>query len=140
MVDTLSLNLLEATVEQLKARQSNCWDYQKVCTLLNPLETTVVFKIPLSLGRYEDKWIWSEEHNGKFSVRSAYSLIYRIENESNGDFSTSHELVPVWKEIWKMRVLHKIHVFAWSACREGLSCQLNLHKKGLNLDRVCLLP
>lgn len=37
-----------------------------------------------------------------------------------------------------MKVLHKIKLFAWRACKDKLSCVLNLQKKKVQVDLLCV--
>lgn len=61
-----------------------------VKTMFNPITTTTIFKIVLSLYPHADKCIWTEENDGKFSVRSVYQLIKIFRMQSLGESSNAH--------------------------------------------------
>lgn len=65
-------------------------------------------------------------------MRSVYRLVQKTELAFLGDCSTSNELLPMWKGLWKMRVPYKIYLFAWRAYKEGLLSLQNLIKRKLN--------
>ncbi|CAI9782465.1 unnamed protein product [Fraxinus pennsylvanica] len=45
----------------------------------------------------------------------------------------------LWKHLWKMKVPHKVKVFAWKACKHGLPTSLNLAKKHILGQSLCSL-
>lgn len=57
---------------------------------------------------------------------------------AKGETSSHHELHIVWKHLWKMKLPHKICIFAWRACKDGLTCLHNLHKWRVEIDGFCL--
>lgn len=60
--------------------------------------------------------------DGNFGVRSAYCLIENEERNQDGECSFTIVQSKLWKAIWKMKVPHKICIFTWWACTDGLPC------------------
>ncbi|CAN1163715.1 Putative ribonuclease H protein At1g65750 [Linum perenne] len=53
----------------------------------------------------DDEWVWGEETNGKFSIRSAYNLIHSAGPTSSPEF---------WRRIWSWKGPNKIPIsFGW---------------------------
>ncbi|KAL4319432.1 hypothetical protein GQ457_18G015740 [Hibiscus cannabinus] len=59
----------------------------------------------------EDQPFWRWESNGQFSARSAYG--YLISDATNG-------IDMIWKKIWKLKVPHRVRLFAWLVWHERL--------------------
>lgn len=67
--NTLSLEPHTATVSMLMDTSSSYWNLEALYSLLDdPKTAAAIQKIPLSSSHYSDKWIWSGEKNGNFSV------------------------------------------------------------------------
>lgn len=71
-------------------------------------------------------------------------FVVHIDFTNNIDFLTLGEnsntsvVNSLWKDMWTMRVPHKIRLFAWCACRNGLPSFQNLQRKNINLDSNCV--
>lgn len=87
-LDTLGLNIEQATVDKLIDQNTMSWNLQNIHGLFNPLVAATILKMPLSFTSYPDKCIWNEEKDGRFSVRSAYRLIQGGPLENSGECST----------------------------------------------------
>nr|XP_011462054.1 PREDICTED: uncharacterized protein LOC105350808 [Fragaria vesca subsp. vesca] len=69
-----------------------------------------ILALLISSREYQDRWIWSEDKLGKFSVKTAYHLARK--------HVLDHEHVPnpnslLWNKIWKAKVSGKVKVCAW---------------------------
>ncbi|MFS7948184.1 putative reverse transcriptase zinc-binding domain-containing protein [Helianthus anomalus] len=78
-----------------------------------------------SLTGDSDKWQWSVDASGLFSVNSAYELM-------NRDKCVVNRIV--WE--WCRWVPSKCNVFAWRAVLERLPTRLELCKRGIGLPEV----
>jgi len=70
----------------------------------------------------KDKWIWKEEPDGNYTVRSAYNIL-----RSNGQRSNSN----VFKELWEVSALPTALFFTWRAILNRLPIRINLAKRGV---------
>ncbi|KAL6214411.1 hypothetical protein ACLB2K_013845 [Fragaria x ananassa] len=71
-----------------------------------------ILALPISSRGHHDRWIWSEDKKGKFTVKSAYHLARK--------HVLDHEVTPnpsslLWNKIWKAHVPSKVKVCAWKA-------------------------
>lgn len=110
-----------------------------IVSYFNPIIAVSIQKVPLISSHHEDKFIWREEKNGKFSIRSAYQLIHRYQQMNQRENSTCQALVPFWKALYKIRVPHKIKVFVWRTCLNGLPSFSNLKRRQVAMEGKCAL-
>ncbi|XP_042950144.1 uncharacterized protein LOC122282259 [Carya illinoinensis] len=127
------------TVDTLINGETRWWDISKVRALFNPIIAEKILKIVICPEGYEDRWMWSEERSGEFSVRSAYKLLQKGLYDAVGQSSNSSSLNSLWKAIWKMKLPLKIRIFAWKLCKDCLPIGLNLIKKHVDIDPKCCL-
>ncbi|XP_042944657.1 uncharacterized protein LOC122278542 [Carya illinoinensis] len=127
------------TVDTLINGETRWWDISKVRALFNPIIAEKILKIVICPEGYEDRWMWSEERSGEFSVRSAYKLLQKGLYDAVGQSSNSSSLNSLWKAIWKMKLPLKIRIFAWKLCKDYLPTGLNLIKRHVDIDpKRCL--
>ncbi|KAL6176865.1 hypothetical protein ACLB2K_053497 [Fragaria x ananassa] len=99
--------------------------------------TSIINKIlalPISSRAHQDKWIWSEDKLGKFSVKTAYHLARKR--------VLDHDNVPnpsslLWNKIWKAKVPGKVKVCAWKAASNILPTRSRLSERGVDIDNQC---
>ncbi|KAK9984473.1 hypothetical protein SO802_033998 [Lithocarpus litseifolius] len=100
------------------------WKAEVLAALFLPYEVDIIQSIPLSSRLPEDKLVWAETSNGKFSVRSAYTVATRL--SSNPNSGTSSDMGPgrqFWKRLWALPLPHKTRHFAWRALPRHTSHQ-----------------
>ncbi|KAJ9564431.1 hypothetical protein OSB04_000397 [Centaurea solstitialis] len=73
-----------------------------------------------------DKWVWSWDSNGVFSV-SKLSLLIQLKMSSPSPASMT-------KLIWNRLVPTKVNVFFWRVCNDGIPTRLALHNRGISLE------
>lgn len=61
-----------------------------------------------------------------------------IEKEEERECSTRDYRIPLWKRMWHLNIPAKTKIFTWKACMNGLLTFINLQKKGITVDEVCL--
>lgn len=71
-------------------------------------------------------------------IHSAYQLIQKCVMSYVGDCSHSSDLIPLWRDFWKMKVPNKVRLFAWRAGTEGLPSLANLKKSISSIDSSCI--
>ena len=98
----------------------------------------MIKSIPISSRLPPDKMIWAATPNGKFSVKRAYSIAMQQENRvDQGASSDNNQIQWFWKKIWDLPLPHKVHHFAWRACKDVLPIKANLvHRKVIH-DQIC---
>jgi hypothetical protein len=98
-------------------------------------------KIPL--GRLEeDLWAWSAEKHGMYTIKSAYKLLashYRYTELAKSKVlnSSCAENNPIWRKLWKLKVLPKIKSFWWRVINNYMPVQANLVKRHMKVQTIC---
>lgn len=86
-----------------------------------PPEAEAILNIPLRYGGGDDFLAWAHERSGIYSVKSPYhALVTRKERaalEEGTVTNTSQTDEQMWKLLWKLKVLTKVHVFWWRVVR-----------------------
>ena len=67
-----------------------------------------------------DDWVWTTDPSSQYSTQSVYNMLRgkTIEGTQDGAF----------EELWKLKVLSKILVFAWRLLRDRLPTKINLQR------------
>ena len=66
----------------------------------------------------DDQWVWKAEPSGQYTARSAYGVLW-------GEVSGEHQ-DEAFKELWNLKLLPKIAIFAWRLIRNRLPTKSNL--------------
>ncbi|KAK7843168.1 putative ribonuclease h protein [Quercus suber] len=117
---------------------SNEWDIDKLGQWFLLDDKDAILGIPLSSTSTSDRLVWAENKSGKFTVKSAYTLVLDEQKGSGlGHCSNGMARRKLWKAIWKLHLLQKIKLFAWKAGRDILASKENLAKRKITPDGVC---
>ncbi|MCI22238.1 F-box family protein, partial [Trifolium medium] len=87
----------------------------------------------------EDRWIWVEEGDGMFSVKSCYNLLSRLVTP-NLPLSGLDSFV--FNYIWKSSAPSKVCAFTWQAILDKIPSRINLSRHGVIKppeSKVCVL-
>ena len=68
-----------------------------------------------------DGWVWKPEHSGNYSTRSAYNLLHGGVAEEIADYA--------FGDLWKLKILVKVSIFAWRLIRDRLPTKSNLRRR-----------
>ena len=105
-----------------------------------PFEVDTILNMPLSYTLPEEKLIWIGNKRGEFTIKSAYYIACSlVEAEETSESSAGNPRTPLSKKIWNLKIPCKIWMFAWRACMNGLLTRLNLSRKGVNINPICLI-
>ena len=84
-------------------------------------DVDAILNISLRAGGGDDFLAWAHERSGIYSVKSPYhALVTRKERaalEEGTVTNTSQTDEQMWKLLWKLKVLTKVHVFWWRVVR-----------------------
>ncbi|XP_042942933.1 uncharacterized mitochondrial protein AtMg00310-like [Carya illinoinensis] len=112
-------------VEDLIDENTRWWNIEKVRRLLPPAAAGSVLKILISNEVRLDCFIWDNEKDGVFSVKSAYDYFQKLDRQE-GECSNADNYSKFWTKLWKLKLPNKIKIFAWRACKNGLPTRANL--------------
>jgi hypothetical protein len=129
-------------VSELINQESRSWDEAAVRECCLPHDADVILGIKLSARATGDFIAWSGEHNGLFSVRSAYrlGLQARLHSLSGGQSSAGPSGERrIWDLVWKAAVPPKLRVFAWKVATDSLGTKQNLNRRIPTVDPTCSL-
>ncbi|KAL6175961.1 hypothetical protein ACLB2K_052599 [Fragaria x ananassa] len=93
-----------------------------------------ILALPISSKAHQDRWIWSEDKLGKFSIKTAYHLARRRVLDYGSVPNPSSLL---WNNIWKDKVPSKVKVCAWKAASNILPTRSRLSEWGVDIDTQC---
>ena len=114
------------------------WKVYTLKSLFLPFQVETILNIPLSYSLLEDNIIWVGNKRGEFSVKSAYYVaLTMIKSSDLWESSHGDPKIPLWKQIWQLKIPPKIRIFSWKACVNALPTLLNLRKRGVNTNGMC---
>ncbi|GJW51150.1 RNA-directed DNA polymerase, eukaryota [Tanacetum coccineum] len=79
----------------------------------------------ISLPNMSDRWFWSLDGSGEFSVRSVRCLIDDVLLPKSDTPTRRLKLIPI-----------KVNVLAWKICLDRLPTRLNLSSRGLDIPSI----
>ncbi|GJU54306.1 RNA-directed DNA polymerase, eukaryota [Tanacetum coccineum] len=91
---------------------------EQLFLLVNKLESVI-------LANSNDRWIWSLESSGEFSVKSPRSYIDNTLLPIVGSSTRWVKVAPI-----------KINIFAWKVCLDKLPTRLNLSLRGIDIPSI----
>ena len=95
----------------------------------SPNEFLVVASRPFQVGR-EDVWSWAYSSDGRYSVKSAYSLLINGLSATGGPQGDTLRAV---RRVWKSWAPSKVVVFSWQLILDKIPSRLNLVRRGVPL-------
>lgn len=108
------------------------WDIDILRDLFNENIIQQILKIPISQSREEDVWLWLDEANGAYSVKSGYHRLCQI-HTSDSNTGNNFNLL----KIWRLSVPPKVKIFIWRACQNCLPSLDNLCRKYVEVYPIC---
>jgi len=105
-------------------RHCNDWEVQRVADFLSKLD-----QFP-GVQAGEDHLWWQGNSKGIFKVNAAYKIM----NQSNQQIANWP-----WKQIWRIKVPHKVSIFVWLLAKEATLTVDNLMSRGMTLCSRCFL-
>jgi hypothetical protein len=97
-------------VAQLLNQRGEGWDTNKVCQSFIHPDADEMFSI--RVGKvHEDVIAWAYEKHGNYSIKSAYYMLSSLHSCNYVPSSSLEHRHPMWKHLWKMRILPKLRPF-----------------------------
>ncbi|XP_056842911.1 uncharacterized protein LOC130495527 [Raphanus sativus] len=116
----------ERTVSDLLCPISNCWDIDKIRSLL-PQYEEVIMRIVTSSAPAPDCLVWLPERSGNYSTKTGYGL------GMEPHFAAGALSIPFnWNKcIWNIKTSPKIKDFLWKLVRKAIPVSSNLARRGI---------
>jgi ribonuclease HI len=120
--------------------QDGTWNIQHLEQYFDQDDITEILKIQTSRRNEPDFLAWQPDKRGMFSVKSAYKMALHssmMEQDRGATSLRPDGARPEWKIIWNCPVPPKVRVLAWKICRNAISTQLNLKRRGMATSGLC---
>ena len=118
----------------------HAWRADFIMDMFEKEDAEAICRIQLSRRHVEDCIIRMHQRKGIFTIKSTYKVARAVLSEGRvAESSQGCVGKEVWPAIWKLRIPNKIKVFGWRACNEILPTRLNLSKRKIIVDVMCLI-
>uniref|UniRef100_A0A803PUD0 Reverse transcriptase domain-containing protein n=1 Tax=Cannabis sativa TaxID=3483 RepID=A0A803PUD0_CANSA len=124
--------LVDQQVDSLMCMEGHSWDLEVLDDLFVARDRDLIISIQLSDHSYVDRWSWSLETSGLFSVKSAYKYL----QTAHGNWSVMDD-IDGWKRLWKLEIPSKVLYFLWRAISGCLPTKVQLQTKHVHVDLLC---
>ncbi|CAN1816372.1 Putative ribonuclease H protein At1g65750 [Linum perenne] len=105
------------------------WNLTKLNSLLpSDLVEQIIGRSAPKEGLGADTVVWGENHDGRFSIKSAYNLIT--------DQSSQHVEIN-WEKVWRWNGPHRIKFFLWLATNERLLTNAERARRHISIVSAC---
>lgn len=122
---------------------NNEWNEPLIREIFFAPDVDSILSIPLRSTVGEDWLAWSKEKSGIYTVWSAYKSLMDArqleEARINNGFTVSENNTEVWKRLWKLPVVPKVHVFWWRILRGILPGYRTLSRRDIMENNTCAL-
>ncbi|CAN1824284.1 Putative ribonuclease H protein At1g65750 [Linum perenne] len=105
------------------------WNFDKLRGVLPTQAVNLVMGMtPPQADRGDDEWVWGEEIDGQFSIKSAYRIVCSL---------GSSRLADPWLSIWKWKGPNRAKLFLWLAIHEKIMTNTGRKRRNLTDDDSC---
>ncbi|XP_023879876.2 putative ribonuclease H protein At1g65750 [Quercus suber] len=114
------------------------WKVAKIDSMFIPEEAAIIKAIPLSLFDWDDLHFWPYTRDGVYIVKLGYQVLMEQEDTESQVTVDRGVVSNVWKAIWSMRVPNRVGTFVWLAGTNSLPTKVNLVRRKVLNEDVCL--
>lgn len=134
----LNVNDAAAGVENLEVKdlwlpRQNVWNENLIHLLFSYDQVENIFKTPLFNSIEQDKWIWTHNSTGLYSVKSGYYLAMNTLVDSSHLKSEGE-----WNLIWNLHAPPRVKLLLWRVCRNALPSHEQLRARNVNCSSLCI--
>ncbi|KAL0405108.1 UNVERIFIED_CONTAM: hypothetical protein Slati_3824700 [Sesamum latifolium] len=86
------------------------WNEGLVREEFDPINVECILSIPLPSVSRQDEIVWHYGKQGKFSVKTAYSLACELAITASSSNQQN------WRLVWDLQLAPKIKLFIWKVC------------------------
>ncbi|KAK2355577.1 hypothetical protein QL285_092977 [Trifolium repens] len=111
---------------------SKAWDLAKLGDMFDNNIVRRIVQTPLYDSVHDDKLVWKLEHDGIYSVRSAYKhCVITAGNQER------HGVAGQWNHIWRAKIPPKVKNLIWRIGRDILPTRKKLNSRGVQCPVHC---
>lgn len=124
----------EVMVDSLTLPFSNSWNANLIRSLFCDEDAEAILSFHAPRANHLDTLIWTASSNGKFSLKSAYSLLASHRNQSYSTFIDVD-----WKRLWRAPLQDRLKLLLWKIAWNSLPCMSNIERslhRSLD-DNIC---
>jgi hypothetical protein len=119
-------------VKDLMMCNSKSWDLAKICDMFDNNTVRRIVQTPLYDSVHDDRLVWKLEHDGIYSVRSAYKhCVITAGNQER------HGVAGQWNQIWRAKIPPKVKNLIWRIGRDILPTRKKLNSRGVQCPVHC---
>ncbi|CAN6559066.1 unnamed protein product [Malus baccata var. baccata] len=128
-------------VSSLICQTTHDWDITFLNPFLSSQEQSAILETPIGNSRRNDRLVWADSRNGKFSVRSGYHWLQVRSISLRDHRHPSVRVVPewVWNAIWKVEVPAKMRHFLWTTVHNAIATKASLYRCRSSTTPLCLI-
>uniref|UniRef100_A0A2N9HGL8 Reverse transcriptase domain-containing protein n=1 Tax=Fagus sylvatica TaxID=28930 RepID=A0A2N9HGL8_FAGSY len=105
-------------VADLIVHGSNTWNFDLLSNIVDNESMAAIAKVILPANRAPDHLVWTMEESGKFTVKSAASMLIPSDHQASTD--------PTWAKLWKFKIHERLKIFLWRLGSNTLPTLTNL--------------
>ncbi|XP_060974078.1 uncharacterized protein LOC115695073 [Cannabis sativa] len=124
--------LLNHNVSSLFSGQSKSWDIDVLNDLFADRDKNLILSIQLSEHPITDKWHWSEDNSGFYTVKSAYWL---LQQATRAAVAVNDQVL--FKFLWQLDIPPEAQHFLWRVLVGCLPTKIQLGTKNVNVYLYC---
>ncbi|GER49483.1 RNA-directed DNA polymerase (reversetranscriptase)-related family protein [Striga asiatica] len=127
-------------VNELMTGDGRAWNRELIQNLFTEASCKAILEIKGLDPAARDKWVWTSDVKGMFSVSSAYAVAVKkkiLSLDMPGCSSNINADKKARMRCWNLRVKGKIKHFIWRCFTDCLPVSANLRIRGMQLDNVC---
>ncbi|CAN1816233.1 Putative ribonuclease H protein At1g65750 [Linum perenne] len=113
------------------------WDENKIRSLFKNDSVIQILSIPIPRRQVMDKIIWQYTASGEYSVQSGYEVAKEIKMSPPQLEPTDVVDARVWKDLWKLAIQPKFHLFLWRILKRSLPVKTELNYRGMEIPTFC---
>jgi hypothetical protein len=117
------------------------WNEELLRRYMIQEDVELILKIKTARREEGDFIAWQPEHNGMFTVKSAYHLAVSENLREAGGVASSNRpdgARPIWKVVWQAKIPQKVKICAWRLAVDGLPTMKLKQRRNLATLDTCI--
>jgi hypothetical protein len=127
----------DARVSALLDKETNWWRTGLIHSIFGIEEAEAICSMPVCPRSRQDQLAWASTKHGGYTVRSAYHMGKENGLQEEGSCSNAHQIVGIWKGVWRIQCARVVKTFLWQVCNNILPTKELLFKRHISDDPLC---